>query len=217
MVSRYLSAAAVVSILFSSPVLASSDNSHISTLEMSSSTFQQPSPEVACELNVKEKYQYYDVDGSTVRDLQKQIGENGTKWNDGRTYAAVTSWDIHYNYDVTDKDGKCSIKSVKTDVDIVYHLPRRVSRKNGELTAKWDDYITHVKKHEYGHKDLAVKAAGEINETLASLPCFSSDAALEQEAKRRINEKMDQLKEVQIGYDHDTRHGETQGAVLDAD
>jgi predicted secreted Zn-dependent protease len=177
---------------------------------------QLAKPAVSCELKVKEKYEYYDVDGARVCDLEKQINTNGTRWNDGRTYAAVTSWDVNYSYDVADdKDGKCSVKSVKTKVDIVYHLPRRnCPTSTPQMTLIWDNYMVNLKHHEFGHKDLTVKVAEELNETLASLQGFSSHEELDREAKRRTGEKLRKLNEIQIAYDKETKHGETQGAVL---
>lgn len=173
-------------------------------------------PEVSCELKVREKYQYYEVDGGSAAELRRQMKRSGTKWNDGRTYAAVTSWDIRYRYDISFDEGKCSVKWVKTDVDIVYQLPRRIALKaDPELSLLWEDYMLRLKEHEYGHKDLAVKAAAEINQALSSLENFGSQEELEQEARRRADEKLRQLKEVQVKYDDDTRHGETQGAILD--
>lgn len=172
-------------------------------------------PEVSCELKVREKYRYYDIDGTDVVQLRKQMKRNGTKWDDGKVYAAVTSWDIRYSYDVSHQDGKCSVKSVKTDVDIVYQLPRRVSVvPDPELTALWDDYIVRLKEHEFGHKELAVKTAAEINQVLASLEGFSSRRELDREVDRLTDERFRRLKKHQVEYDDETRHGETQGAVL---
>lgn len=172
-------------------------------------------PEVSCELKVNEKYKLYYVDGSTPDQLRKQMRKQGTKWNDGATYAAETSWDIRYDYDVFYEDGRCFVKSVRTDVDIVYYLPHKTSSaSNPELQGLWDDFMTQLKRHEFGHKDIAVKTAAEINEILSSLGSFSSKSELEREAYRLTEEKFRRMKEVQIEYDHETRHGETQGAVL---
>ena len=74
--------------------------------------------------------------------------------------------------------------------------------------------MEHLKRHEFGHKDIAVKAAAQINEILASLGSFSNQSKLKKEAIRRTEEKFRDMKQVQIQYDQDTRHGETQGAVL---
>ena len=172
-------------------------------------------PEVTCELKVNEKFELYDIDGKSADQLCQQMRTHGTKWHDGATYAAETTWDIHYDYDIFYEDGRCSVKSVKTAVEIVYHLPRMVTSAPGSaLAVAWDRFMEHLKRHEFGHKDIAVKAAAQINGILASLGSFSDQDKLEQEAIRRTEEKFHDMEQVQIAYDHDTRHGETQGAVL---
>lgn len=213
MASRYALATALVAIILSSSSLFAAQ---LSTVEISSTSKRQSRPEVSCELKIKERYEYYDVVGSSIADLRRQIKQNGTRWNDGKTYAAVTSWDIKYGYDVVNEGGSCSVQSVKTDVEIVYHLPRMISSSGLDLTGLWNGYLAHVKLHEYGHKDIAVKAAGEINEALASLPKFKSEQELEKEASRVADEKLQRMTKAQVAYDADTRHGETQGAVLAA-
>jgi len=172
-------------------------------------------PDVSCELRVSERYQTYDIDGTTCDQLRCQMRNHGTKWGDGETYAAETTWDIHYNFDVAFEQGRCSVKSVKTDVDIIYHLPHRVAfNGDAELASRWDDYLDHLKRHEFGHKELAVKAAEEINEILSSLGSFDSQSALEREASRRTEEKFRSMAQAQVQYDDATRHGEKQGAIL---
>ena len=218
--SRILATVSMTIILCSSSVVAGDTGSlqQISGSALDESgLFQQTRPEVSCELKVKEKYRYYDIEGQSIGELRKKMNQKGTKWNDGKTYAAVTSWDIRYRYDVFHEAGRCSIKSVKTNVDIVYHLPRRTSSPSGpDLSAQWDSYMKRLKEHEFGHKDLAVKAAAEINQILASLADFSSESELEQEIDRQTEEMFRRLKEEQVDYDDETRHGETQGAVLAA-
>lgn len=166
------------------------------------------------ELLVNEKYQYYDIDGTTSSQLRRQMKEGGTKWSDGKVYAALTSWDIRYHYDITEKDGKYCISNVSTDVGIVYHLPRRVSTAADPMTQTWDSYYEHLKEHEFGHKDLAVKTAREINECLKALAPFADGRVLEREAKQLVRAKLERLKKAQVEYDDETRHGETQGALL---
>lgn len=192
------------------------EKSRVSTVEISSTSLKQSRPEASCELKVKERYEYYDIDGSTVPELKKQMKHNGTRWGDGRTYAAVTTWDLHFDYDTTEDDGRCSVKSAQTRVDIVYHLPRWTPAASAaSLAPEWGNYITHLKTHEFGHKDIAVKIAAEINEVLASLQNFRNQTALEREAKRLTDEKLRALNDLQVEYDARTRHGETQGAVFE--
>lgn len=214
---RTLCLLTLVAIIFSSTTLLAGDGTRPKKgrMEFISGLFENSPPDPSCELNVKERYQYYDIDGNSVDDLRKQMRNNGTRWNDGKIYAALTTWDIRYNYDIQTEDGKCAVKSVKTDVDIVYHLPRRITNNaEDELARTWDNYYERLKEHEYGHKELAVKAAGEINETLASLDRYSSRAELEREVKKAIQAKLSKLNQLQVEYDEHTNHGATQGAIL---
>ena len=142
--SRFAPIVTVMILTCSSPLLAKEGGalrqSPASALEISS-LVQQASPEAACELKVKERYEYYDIDGATVGDLQRQMKHNGTKWDDGKTYAALTTWNLNFRYDMSEEDGRCTVKKVRTDVDIVYHLPRRVTTSNPVLTPTWERYM----------------------------------------------------------------------------
>ena len=188
----------------------------VATLIFCSSTlFAGDGGSVMCELNVRERYEYYDIIGNNIDELQKQMNKNGTRWHDGIVYTGLTSWKIDYVYDITSKNGRYAVKSASTKVDIVYRMPRmRLAVPDLELTALWNGYQERLQHHEFGHKDLAVKAASEVNEILATMPSYGSADELAQEVTRRAEEKFKRLKQIQVAYDHETRHGETQGAVL---
>lgn len=169
----------------------------------------------SCELKVREGYRFYDITGKTLDDLIQEIKLNGTKWNDGKVYSAMTNWDIHYKYEVICQNGRYSVKSAATRVDILYNMPRlNLATCAPELVTTWSNYLTHLQGHEFGHKDLAVKTASEVNEMFGTLPSFAREEDLAAEITKRTEEKFKKLKEIQIEYDRDTRHGETQGAVL---
>lgn len=178
--------------------------------------FPLKKPEMLTEIKVKENIQYYDIDGITLADLLAQMKLNGTKWNDGKVYSALTSWNIRYDYDITLLDGRYYISSIKTDVDIVFQLPRLVSsaRTPATLTDAWKTYIWNLTKHEDGHRDIAVSTGQEIYQILASIGSFTSGTELDAEARRLVKAKLQRLKEAQMEYDAETHHGKTQGAVL---
>lgn len=172
----------------------------------------------SCELKVREGFRFYEITGKNLDDLREQIRLNGTKWNDGKVYSAMTNWDIHYKYDVVCQDGRYRVKSATTRVDILYQMPRlNLATSPPDLAAIWNEYSAHLQKHEFGHKDLAVKTASEVNEIFTTLSSFSSEEELAAEITRLTTEKFRRLKEIQIEYDHETRHGETQGALLIAE
>lgn len=198
-----------------SPLLAGETNrsKDLQVAKNSADIFsRQNREEIPRKLRIDENYVFYDIEGTSIAELNQQMRQVGNKWNDGKTYAALTTWEIRYNYDTIEEGDNYSIKSVVTDVSVVYHLPRiAVASAAPEL---WETYMKNLKVHELGHKDISVKAADEINQTLAALGSFRSKTELEREANRLVKAKFKQLKELHIAYDDDTNHGIKQGAIL---
>jgi predicted secreted Zn-dependent protease len=170
----------------------------------------------APRVTVKENFKFYDIDGSTPDELRAQMKRNGTAWNDGKVYAALTTWDMHYNYDITGSDGSYHLDSIKTDVDIEILLPRLApAAKASELMAStWNTYLGNLKRHEFGHRDIAVGIGEEIYQALSALGSNSSKSQLDHEAQSIIKAKFKKLKQSQIDYDQQTHHGKNQGADL---
>lgn len=193
-----------------------SENPHIVKYNADENPLRQKSQEALRTVRLVENYDFYDIEGSSIAELKQQMKQGGTKWSDGKVYAALTTWDIRYHYETVEKAGKFSLKSIVTDISVVYHLPNwtTVAVAAPELAGQWELYMEHLREHEYGHKDISVKAAEEINQALAELGSFSSKEQLEKEAKRLANAKFTRLKELQIAYDDETDHGIQQGALL---
>jgi predicted secreted Zn-dependent protease len=205
-----------------SPLLAAdvniSNNLQITKNYADDDSFRQKRHEVPRTLRINENYDFYDIEGTIFAELKQQMRQKGTKWNDGKIYAALTTWDIRYKYEITEESGNCRIRSVVTDISAVYHLPNwtAVAAAAPELAGKWETYMKHLMEHEYGHKDISVKVAAEINQALAGLGSFSSKEELEKEAKRLVKAKLTRLRELQIAYDEETDHGLKQGVLLEA-
>lgn len=169
----------------------------------------------SCQLTAKERYTYYEISGKDLDDLRREMNLKGTVGEDGRVYSGLTSWDINFVYEIAQDGSGYRVKSATTNVDIEYRMPRvGTSWTDPDLGLVWRRYLERLQQHEFGHKNLAIEAASEINELLASLPAFPTADALAAEVTRVTDEKFRVLKEKQVGYDDETRHGETQGAVL---
>jgi len=176
----------------------------------------QAKDELPSQVQVKEKFDYYEIDGSTTDELRAQMKRNGTTWNDGKVYAALTTWDIHYHYDIAPTNGGYALSAITTSVDVTIHLPKLVpsARTPVQLISSWNSYLQHLKTHEFGHRDIAIGIGKEIYQALAALGSSSSKSELDREAQNLVKAKFQRLKEDQIGYDQETRHGKEQGAVL---
>lgn len=165
---------------------------------------------------VTEKYQYYEIRGNEENQLRRQMSQNGTKWNDGKTYDALTTWDISWDYQYDARDNMVYVDGFRTTVDIVFRYPKWVKTEEAptDLVGKWDHYMKNLIEHENGHRDLAVTLAKEVNEAIAQLGPARSKKELDRVIKDTARAKMAELKTIQVAYDDDTGHGRTQGAVF---
>ena len=210
---------ACIAIFCAAPVLGTEGNGTRSIMlskYVEHNQFPQAKHELPSQVQVKEKFDYYEIDGSTTDELRAQMKRNGTAWNDGKVYAALTTWDIHYHYDITPTNGGYVLSAINTTVDVVIHLPKLVpsAKTPVQLISTWNSYLQHLKTHEFGHRDIAIGIGKDIYQSLAALGSSTSKSELDREAQDLVKAKFKRLKEDQIAYDQETRHGKEQGAVL---
>ena len=173
-------------------------------------------PVAGAEPGVMINYDYYDIEGRTAAELREQMDRNGVLWTNGNTYDAYTGWNVKWNYRYRVTDHECSIESVATILNVEFRLPRWIDHADGPLALKekWDEYMQALRHHEEGHKNIGVKAAAEIERSIAELePAGNCDDLAEianQLGRRIISEYAAKEKE----YDAQTNFGETQGAVF---
>ncbi|SNB46778.1 DUF922 domain-containing Zn-dependent protease [Geobacter sp. DSM 9736] len=216
---RFLVAAiALTSLLSTSPASADQNPAErpVTLAKLSDPDPGQPIRKFDARTELREKYEFYDITGSSAKELRRQMTLNGIPWDDGQTYDALATWEIKYRYNTATDNGACYVTSAKTDVGVVYRFPRwkDASGADSQLTSRWNTYMEHLRTHEFGHKDLAVATAQEISEGLSSLGSFRNCSDLEKAVKSMAQAKLVRLKETQREYDATTRHGETQGAFF---
>ena len=161
-------------------------------------------------------YDYYDIEGRTAPELREHMNSKGVAWTNGNIYDAFTDWDVRWSYRYRLTDGACSMKSVTTTLNLVFRLPRWINYAGASaaLKKKWDGYMQSLRQHENGHKDFGIKAAIEIERSIAELePAVTCDDLAESanELGRRI---ILEYAAKEREYDAQTNFGETQGAVF---
>lgn len=166
---------------------------------------------------VTERYEYYDIAGDCEHDLQCELKRNGVPWSDGRTYDALTTWDLQWNYELDRTDDSCSVGSFQVAVDILFRYPRWVKKDEGppKLVEKWEAYMSGLVDHENGHRDMAIAAAEDLTRTVAALAPAASCGELKRTVRKLCRQRMKQLEREAKRYDEATNHGGTQGAVLE--
>lgn len=185
----------------------------------------------------------YDVNGETTREVRKDIFDDkqgkGPKDDKGEHRAGRTkvSYEIGFGgpSDSTATDGKCSCtvtsKSVMERHTYEVILPKWTGYENAskDCKGKWDEFIKNLKKHEEKHVriyDKGIKKAlesakkkweGKSESKTAptcKAACDAAFAALQASIQKDFETELGKTETEQEAYDTQTKHGETEGAVL---
>jgi predicted secreted Zn-dependent protease len=108
----------------------------------------------------------------------------------------------------------CSARDIRVYVDAQILLPRWTPPAGTQpaVVAEWDRFVSALRTHEAGHKDIAAKGGTEIVKQLGAIagPC-SEVGTRASTIARGIS---DRTREAQARYDAETRHGVLQGTGL---
>jgi predicted secreted Zn-dependent protease len=165
---------------------------------------------------VTEQYEYYYITGSTETELRQQMATQGIKWDDGKTYDALTTWNVRWDYGYNCGNVGCTAADFNASVAITFRYPswQRTDTAPQDLAMKWDTYMKNLIVHEVGHRDMAVQQTEELAAAVAQLPPAPSRGELAQQIEALATTKMAKLNADEREYDAITIHGTTQGAVF---
>lgn len=172
--------------------------------------------EVSAQPTVNIIYTTYAISGVSAEELREHMNSKSNIRRYGKTFDALTSWNVNWRFNWNTKNSKCYITTASSTVDVTFTLPKWTNRDMSSryLINKWDRYYDALTQHENGHKDFGIKAAEEIEQAILEMPSRISCKILESEAneigKRILKKYMDLEKE----YDENTNHGSNDGAVF---
>lgn len=128
---------------------------------------------------IKETVSYYDVTGTTGREIFKSMLDNGPKLGRRNEHALATT---EYEYDVKNvnveiRNGRCVPKSLDVVLSVAYTYPRwRVSRNAGrETKSAWKRFEQSVVWHEKQHVKIAKEYADAYAKALKKTRLKTSD------------------------------------------
>ena len=171
----------------------------------------------ACaEVQLESKLEEYDVTGTILEEVDRNIFAVSPVEEDGETYAGQggTRW----NWWVTTvmSGGNCRIDTVRIDAVSTITLPRWIGYETAREAdqAEWDRYITALRGHEKGHTDRGEAQLARLEEALRSLrPALDCDMLID-DARSMADRFNASIQMEQSLYDDMTNHGVTQGAAL---
>lgn len=107
------------------------------------------------------------VSGNTSRELL-------TSLRNAVPYGGIgnTQWNINWMFDTRRGALGCSIRNVRTNVQVDYHLPLwpgQLYTRNRTLTDQWNQYSDSLRAHHCKHGKAGIDAALDVKSSLQSL------------------------------------------------
>lgn len=113
---------------------------------------------------INEADQYYDIHGSTMKELFSEMHHKGGRTNG----VAWCSWKIDWNPEYAQTSQGYIVKKANTKIDITYRYPRWLDKEKApkELQKQWDDLVQNAIVHEKGHGAIAKEGVREVDQAL---------------------------------------------------
>ena len=168
----------------------------------------------ACAKDQAPVYTPYPINGSTAAELDAQMQALGPRQHDGARYPGGAQWQISWEYSSAPHGARCRLGQLRVKLTSNITLPhwQQRSQADDELGAAWDAFLVQLELHEQGHVQHGREAAEDIRRALTGLS--GSCSTLDQQAAERGKQIIAAYSQRDIEYDAQTRHGQTQGAVL---
>jgi predicted secreted Zn-dependent protease len=167
--------------------------------------------------DIHDTVEYRDITGNTKDALLAALVQAGSTNEKGDHFAANTSWQLRWNFRVEQQPGaSCRLTSAKTGLDINMTLPRWIPPKNASpvLVKRWNRFADALRKHEDGHRDIALEAARVVTDRVGAVPAEKDCETLKARLQRVADDTLREYRDKESSYDVTTLHGQTQGATF---
>lgn len=158
---------------------------------------------------------HYPVQGTSLRELRRDLELKGPRDAAGKRVQGLTTWKIEWTFDVVETEGACEITRVQVDLTATVTLPQWTPGNGAPdaLVDAWRRYETALRRHEarhYRHGVMATEQIRALADSASKGPCRTVGQAFDAKASRilQMHASLSQL------YDVRTRHGATEGVVL---
>ncbi len=157
---------------------------------------------------------YYDVHGTTARELVAEMRRLGPKTETGAIFFGETHSPLRWEWKTRHDGPTCTASDVGVYVRSDITLPRWSPPADAPpaLIEQWKQFLAALETHEIGHKDISARAARDVLTAIRRLNTMCTSFSVE--AKRVTDGIVTRLRIEQATYDAQTRHGATQGATF---
>jgi len=136
--------------------------------------------------------------------------------NENAYFAARTDWYVTWTYDYSSSADGCTIASPAVSLRLRFVVPawRAPKEPRDDVVKEWNRFFAALWRHERGHVGFAIRAAREIDRSLADLRAASDCDELEARADAWGERTVRRFRSKERAYDEATAHGQTEGALL---
>lgn len=139
---------------------------------------------VAAQTEVTPRLHEYEIQGTTSRELAREMRRKGPSLSTGHRAYGFTSWTLDWSLQPQVDQTNCRPSSARVTALITITLPRWINADQGheKLRSKWSAFRSALERHERTHQQHAVDAGQRLYEALLTLPAapcreFSQRAA----------------------------------------
>ena len=167
---------------------------------------------------ILDSVEYHDINGKTAAELSAAMRRLSYAEPNGDGYfAANTKWRLAWNFQVESPPReRCRLVSATATLDVTMNLPRWEPPRDAPppLVQRWRTFATAVRRHEDGHRDIAVEAAHEILDRVSKVSPASDCGKLKRSLGRVADATLREYRDKESDYDETTMHGRSQGATF---
>lgn len=153
---------------------------------------------------ISKKYSYFTIGGSTLQELEKELGRRGPRVNStGRRHPGATQMEFSTSVTYADGERSCRIQDANVVVKARIILPKWRSRRRADRETRivWDTLSSDIKRHEESHVIIAKNHAREIENALKSMDSAKNCEVLAAKGKKLAARIMDRHDEAQARFD----------------
>ena len=150
---------------------------------------------------ISKKYSYFTIGGSTLEELEKELGRRGPQVKStGRRHPGATQMEFTTTVSYAEGKRSCRIEKAIVLVKAKIILPRWRARRRADRETRivWDTLSSDIKRHEESHVIIAKNHGREIEQALEGLGSAKNCAVLEARGRKvssRIMKKHDRAQE----------------------
>jgi predicted secreted Zn-dependent protease len=165
---------------------------------------------------IHDAVEYRDIVGNTENELVAGLRSNAASTGSNDRFAANTRWRLRWDFRVASDDGSCRVSAASVWLDVDMTLPRWTPPANAKhkLVKRWNAFDAALRKHENGHRDIAIAAANDVASRVAATKPASDCSALKKTLGAMADGVVRDYRDKEDSYDVTTQHGAVQGATF---